>query len=178
MYHKLDPLTPSAKGPRHMQLYFYDTDDSIDHRVKRSPNLDTTLIRSIRFVLRRDNPYVQVFTSLGTVANIQEYAIALNTSIFVDQRRYNATTMDQVVAIWVDGTDLQHRFDRCIVIYGKENEEHYITAYHGCYDPLGYRLFSPSGETRWEDKKIRYRVPPLSKANRKYTKRKMTGLWN
>jgi hypothetical protein len=178
MYHKLDPLTPSSQGPRHMQLYFYDTDDSIEHRVKRSPNLDRNLIRSIRSVLRQDNPYVQVFTSLGTVANIEEYTIALNTSISVDQRRYNAPAMDQVAAIWVDGTDPQHRFDRSIVIYGKENEAHYIRAYYGCYDPLAYPLFFPSGETGWEDKRIMYRVPPRSKPKRKYTKRTRRGLCN
>jgi hypothetical protein len=64
-----------------MQLYFYCTDDNIEHRVKRSPNLDTNVIRSVRSVLRRYNSYVQVFTSLETVANIQEYTIALNTSM-------------------------------------------------------------------------------------------------
>jgi hypothetical protein len=75
MYPKLDPVTPSAKGPQHMQLYFYDIDDSIEHCVKRSPNLDRNLIRSVRTVLQWDNPYVQVLTSLGMVANIQEYTI-------------------------------------------------------------------------------------------------------
>uniref|UniRef100_K4AJJ9 Helitron helicase-like domain-containing protein n=1 Tax=Setaria italica TaxID=4555 RepID=K4AJJ9_SETIT len=120
IYHKLDPLTPSGKGTRHMQLYFYDTDDSIDHRVKR---------------------------------------------------RYNALAMEQVAAISVDGNDPQHRFSRSIVIYGKENDPHYIRVYHGCYDPLAYPLFFLGGETSWEDKKIEFRIPPLSKPKRKYTKR-------
>jgi hypothetical protein len=60
-----------------------------------------------------------VFTSLGNVHNLDEYTIELNTSIDVDQRRYNAPAMDQVAAIWLDGNDSQKRFDRSIVIYGK-----------------------------------------------------------
>jgi hypothetical protein len=34
LYHKLDPLKPSAEGPRHMQVYFYYTGDSVAHRFK------------------------------------------------------------------------------------------------------------------------------------------------
>ncbi|RCV37930.1 hypothetical protein SETIT_8G102700v2 [Setaria italica] len=104
-----DQRLATAKGSgvylvkeRHMQLYFYDTDDSIDHRVKRSPNLDKNLIHLIRGVLWRYNPYVQWFTSLGTVTNIQEYTTELNISILVDQRRYNAPVMDD--------RDVQSRF--------------------------------------------------------------------
>jgi len=55
----------------------------------------------------RDNPYVQVFKSLGTLSNLDRYSIALNTSISVDQRRYNAPAMEQVAAIWFDGNDPQ-----------------------------------------------------------------------
>uniref|UniRef100_K3XQ58 Helitron helicase-like domain-containing protein n=1 Tax=Setaria italica TaxID=4555 RepID=K3XQ58_SETIT len=72
IYHKLDPLVPGGKGPRHMQLYIYDTDDSIGYRVKTSPNLDENRIRLIRGILR-DNPYIQVFTSLDDPYYIMAY---------------------------------------------------------------------------------------------------------
>jgi hypothetical protein len=174
IYHKLDPLMPGGKGPRHMQLYFYDTDNSIPHRIKRSPHLDAELIRKILKILQ-NNPYVQTFRSLGTLQNLQDYTIALNTKISVDQRRYNAPTVGQVAAIWMDGNDPQHRFDRSIIIYGHEDRPHYIRAYHGCYDPLAYPLYNPNGETGWEDKMILYQEPPVSKPKRKYTKRKRQG---
>ncbi|KAL6615116.1 hypothetical protein ACP70R_037386 [Stipagrostis hirtigluma subsp. patula] len=32
LYHRLDHLVPGSQGPRHMQLYFYDTDDTLSHR--------------------------------------------------------------------------------------------------------------------------------------------------
>ena len=34
IYHRLDQLIPGGRGPRHMQLYFYDTNETIAHRVK------------------------------------------------------------------------------------------------------------------------------------------------
>ena len=88
IYHRLDRLVPGGRGPHHMQLYFYDTDETIAHRVKRSPKLDTSMIRLILGILQ-DNPYVLQFKNLGSVSNIAKYNIELNTSIsVVDQRRY------------------------------------------------------------------------------------------
>jgi hypothetical protein len=40
-----------------MQLYFYDTDESIRYRIQRSPNLDDGLIRIVLRILD-ENPYV------------------------------------------------------------------------------------------------------------------------
>jgi hypothetical protein len=51
IYHKLDELRPGKKGPRHMQLYFYDTDETLTQRIKRSPHLDANLIRAILQIL-------------------------------------------------------------------------------------------------------------------------------
>ena len=88
--------------------------------VKRSPKLDTSMIRLILRILQ-NNPYVLLFKNLGSVSNIAEYNIELNTSISIDQRRYNAPGMDQVAAIWMDGNDPQQRFSRSIIIYGRED---------------------------------------------------------
>ena len=83
IYHRLDQLMPGAKGPRHMRLYFYDTDETMHHRIKRSPHLDAHVICTILDIMQ-ENPYVQVFKSVGTLTNLDCYTIALNTSIFVD----------------------------------------------------------------------------------------------
>jgi hypothetical protein len=69
-----------------MQLYFYDSDESISHQVKRSPNLDVSLIRKILSILD-GNPYVRMFRCLGTITSIEECTIKLNTCISIDQRR-------------------------------------------------------------------------------------------
>jgi hypothetical protein len=94
MYHRLDHLVPGSKGPRHLQLYFYDTDqdDTLSHRVKRSPDLDINLIRHVLRILQAVNPYVQTFNRDGAIPNIDEYAIELNTNVTPDQRRYKLFT--------------------------------------------------------------------------------------
>jgi hypothetical protein len=58
IYHRLDQLVPGAKGPFHMQLYFYDIDETMHHRMKRSPHLDANMIRTILKIMQH-NPYVQ-----------------------------------------------------------------------------------------------------------------------
>ncbi|KAL6896781.1 hypothetical protein ACP4OV_007353 [Aristida adscensionis] len=149
LYHRLDHLVPGSQGPRHLQLYFYDTeDDTLSHRVRRSPDLDINLIRSILIILQ-DNPYVQTFTRVGSIPNLDDYRIELNTNVTPNQRRYNAPTASQVAAIWLEGNDPQRSFDRSMIVYAKGDRPHYIRAYHGCYDPLAYPLFFPRGETGW-----------------------------
>jgi len=65
LYHRLDHLVPGSKGARHLQLYFYDTeDDSLAHRKKRSPDLDINLIRTVLRIME-GNPYVQTFNRVG-----------------------------------------------------------------------------------------------------------------
>jgi hypothetical protein len=93
--------------------------------------------------------------------NIEEYKIELNTSISVDQRRFNAPAMDQVAAMWQDGSDEQRKFKRSIMIYANSRQATFIRAYHGCYDPLAYPLFYPSGEIGREDKKVLLEENPV-----------------
>ena len=148
LYYKMDNLVPGGQGPRHLQLYIYDTDETMEHRVKRSPDLDINLIRKILEILKH-NPYVQIFKRCGSALNLEEYRISLNTDIKLDQRRYNAPTSSQVAALWVEGSDPENTFDRQVVVHGKGDRPIFIKAYYGCYDPLAYPLFFPGGETGW-----------------------------
>jgi hypothetical protein len=84
LYYKMDDLVPGSQGPRHLQLYIYDIDESLEHTVKRSPDLDINLVRKILQILE-NNPYVQIFRSIGTIPNLPEYRISLNTDIRLDQ---------------------------------------------------------------------------------------------
>jgi len=149
LYHRLDHLVPGSHGPRHLQLYFYDTEDqTLAHRAKRSPDLDINIIRNILRILQ-DNPYVQAFNRVGAVPNLDDYCIELNTDVTPDQRRYNAPTASQVAAIWMEGNDPQRSFDRSVLVYARGDRPRYIKAYHGCYDPLSYPVYHRRGETGW-----------------------------
>ena len=125
IYHRIDQLVPTGDGPKHLQLYFYDTDDDLQHRFRYSPYLDKVLIRKLMHILSH-NPYAQIFRSLGSVSSLDEYKIELNTSISLDQRVYNAPTASQIAAIWVEGNDPQCHFDRSIMVYGKSDDPQYI----------------------------------------------------
>lgn len=148
IYHRIDQLQPGDNGPRHLQLYFYDTDADLSHRSRRSPDLDINVVRNILGILEH-NPYVHTFRQMGSVPNLDDYRISLNTNIVLDQRVYNAPTASQVAAIWIDGNDPRNQFDRSVIVFGRENHPHYIKPYHGNYDPLSYPLFFPGGEVGW-----------------------------
>ena len=177
IYHRLDQLRSGKDGPRHMQLYFYDTDETLSQRRKRSPRLNSGLIRTILRILE-NNLYVRFFRSVGQMQNLDELKIELNTSISVDQRRYNAPAMDQVAAIWQDGSDERNKFKQSIMVYPNSGHPEFIRVYHGCYDPLAYPILYPGGETGWEDKSILLEEIPIirfPRIRRKYTKRKNDG---
>jgi len=178
IYHRLDQLQPGKDSPHRMQLYFYDTDETLSHRSKGSPHLDSRLIRTILQILK-NNPYVRVFRSVGEMQNLDELKIELNTSISVDQRRYNAPAIDQVAAIWQDGSDERNKFKRSIMVYPNSGHPEFIRAYHDCYDPLACPILCPGGETGWEDKSILLEEKPtirFPQTRRKYTKRKTDGM--
>jgi len=161
-----------------MQLYFYDTDETLSQRIKRSPHLDSKLIRAILGILE-NNSYVRVFRTEGQMENLDELKTELNTSISFDQRRYNAPAMDQVAAIWQDGSDEKNKFKHSIMVFPNSGGPQFIRAFHGCYDPLAYPILYPGGETGWEDKSILLEETPtirFSRTRRKYTKRKSEGM--
>jgi hypothetical protein len=58
--------------------------------------------------------------------NLDELKIELNTSISVDQRRYNAPAMDQVAAIWQDCYDERNKFKCSIMIYPNSGHPKFI----------------------------------------------------
>ncbi|XP_024312150.1 uncharacterized protein LOC100833043 isoform X2 [Brachypodium distachyon] len=161
LYHKVDDLVPTGNGPRHLQLYIYDGDQTLSHRIQRSPDLNVDLIQKILSILEH-NPYVHTFKTVGSFSNLDEYKIELNTNITLDQRRYNAPTTSEVAAIWVEGNDPTKVFDRSVVVHAKGGGRPlYIRAYYGCYDPLAYPLFFPGGETGWNRK-----MPYFEETNR------------
>jgi hypothetical protein len=89
-----------------------------------------------------------LFRRNGDFPNMENYRVELNTNVTFDQRRYNAPTTSQVVAIWMDGTDHQRSFDRSVVVFGKtDRRTQYVKAWDGCYDELAYPILNPKGET-------------------------------
>ncbi|KAL9992857.1 hypothetical protein Hdeb2414_s1110g00983001 [Helianthus debilis subsp. tardiflorus] len=94
MYHRIDQLVPRDGTPRYLQLYFYDPDTELDHRL-RWPNLDRNITEVLTRVLST-NPYVKTFRSLAELGPLDNYRVTLNTSVELDQRVYNRPTTSEV----------------------------------------------------------------------------------
>lgn len=137
--------------PEYLQLYFYDTESELDHRVQRMPNLDRNIVKKL-IVILSNNPYSKVFRSLGELQTLDTCGITLNTSVELDQRVYNKPSSSQVAAVWVEGNGDNSAFRRSIVVFGKSDRPKIVNYYFGCYDPLAYPIFLPNGVVSWHPK--------------------------
>ena len=57
-----------------------------------------------------DNPYSQHLRSVGQVNHLEDYHVTLNLDQRLDQRTYNVPSTSEVVAIWIEGSELLGQF--------------------------------------------------------------------
>ena len=78
--------------PRHLELYFYDDDPSLEHRYRRCHEdclkKDKEVIDQLVGILR-GNPYSEHLRSIGHIEDVEDYRIAFNLDQQLDQRTYN-----------------------------------------------------------------------------------------
>ncbi|KAJ0857056.1 hypothetical protein HanRHA438_Chr13g0585631 [Helianthus annuus] len=147
IYHRIDQLVSRDGTPRYLQLYFYDPDTELQHRL-RWPNLDADITRILTHTLST-NPYVQTFRRLAELGPLDNYRVTLNAALQLDQRVYNRPTTSEVAGIWVEGNENTTSYKRSIIVYGRSDHQTTIQPYFSCYDPLSYPLFFPNGEPGW-----------------------------
>ena len=94
IYHRIDQLVPRDGQPRYLQLYFYDPETELSHRLVW-PNLDRQIVEILTRVLAT-NPYVATFRSLADLGPLDDYRVTLNASVELDQRNYNLPTTSEV----------------------------------------------------------------------------------
>ena len=67
--------------PKHLELYFYDDEASLEHRYRKCREeclqRDREVIEKLVGILR-DNPYSQHLRSVGQVDDLDDYYVALN----------------------------------------------------------------------------------------------------
>jgi hypothetical protein len=86
---------------------------------------------------------------MGQAGHLKDYRLTLNLDQRLDQRTYNVPMASEVVAVWIEGSELLDQFQNSVVLHGKDKSRHGIRSYHGCYDALSYLFFFPSGELGW-----------------------------
>jgi hypothetical protein len=153
IYHNIRSFgREDGKEPRHLELYFYDDDLSLEHRYQRyhkeKYKKDKEVIERLVVILR-DNPYSQQLRSVGQAEHLEDYRVTLNLDQRLDQRTYNVPSASEVAAIWIEESELLGQFQNSVVLHGKDRSRHDIHSYHGCYDALSYPLFFPRGELGW-----------------------------
>lgn len=94
LYHRIDQLIPRDGIPRYLQLYFYDADYEMSHRLQRK-NIDKEIAGKLIRVLAT-NPYVKTFRRLTDLGPLDNYRVTLNASVELDQRVYNRPTTSEV----------------------------------------------------------------------------------
>ncbi|GJU86113.1 reverse transcriptase domain-containing protein [Tanacetum coccineum] len=134
IYHKIDQLVLRDGKPRYLQLYFYDDDEELQHRLSWN-NLDEDIVRRLASVLAQ-NPYVQTFQSLRELGPLDNYRVGLKKDL-------------KLASIWIEGNDNISAYEISVVIYGRFEYPETIQPHHGFYDPMSYVLFFPYGETGW-----------------------------
>jgi hypothetical protein len=88
MYHNIRSFGRQAGSEhKHLELYFYDDDPSLEHRYCkcRQDQLekDKSVIKQLVDILR-GNPYSEHLRSMGHVDNVEDYHIALNLDQTLD----------------------------------------------------------------------------------------------
>lgn len=74
-----------------MQLYFYDTYNEVENRMKISSNfVESTLIVLIQIL--KTNPYDKFFRSLSDISNLHHHQIQIRCDQGLDQRVFNTPT--------------------------------------------------------------------------------------
>ncbi|RCV06215.1 hypothetical protein SETIT_1G145500v2 [Setaria italica] len=144
--------TDIRSDPKHLELYFYDDDPSLEHRYRRCREekyeQDKHVVTILTQILR-ENPYSKQFITLGQNEKLDDYKLILNLDQRLDQRTYNAPITSEVAAVWIEGNERRNTFGKNIILHGNNNEIQGIKSYYGCYDPLSYPLFFPRAELGW-----------------------------
>ncbi|XP_060959102.1 uncharacterized protein LOC115699801 [Cannabis sativa] len=149
IYHTINNLLPSDGRPSNLQLYFYDTENELEHRLNDSKcRLDPSVTTQLMNILRI-NPYSIFFRSLGDLPDLETQIIQVREDAGLDQRVFNAPTSSQVAAIWVEDEEGYQQGGRDIFVYNYDGGKHKVQYYYGCYDPLQYPILFPHGDCGW-----------------------------
>ncbi|XP_074300391.1 uncharacterized protein LOC141631649 [Silene latifolia] len=146
-YYFINDVLPTQEEPRYMQLYFFDTDVELWHRLRSCPDL-TQIVVSTLMRIMNVNPYAVFFRSLREVGIDEESRIVIHTI----QPTISVLTMHLLhLKLQRFGLKMKvhqpRRHD--IVVYARSGVSHRVRHYYGCYDPLQYPLLFPYGDTGW-----------------------------
>jgi len=121
MYHNIQSFgRQEGTQPKHLELYFYDDDPSLEHRYrswrKKHYEKDKEVIERLVAILR-GNPYSDKLKTMGQIEQIDDYCVTLNLDQKMDQRVYNVPINSEVAAIWIEGSERRGQFQHSVIHY-------------------------------------------------------------
>ena len=105
IYHDLLTLVLEENNSCYFQLYFYDTGNELQNRMRTqyNGNLSVKVVEKLMEILKQ-NPYAQVLRRLEDISSFEDFEIHIAVNSNLDQRVYNRSSVNQVAAIWLRGT--------------------------------------------------------------------------
>ena len=152
--HLIGSLHPNnGKPPSYAQLYLYDAQLALAHRMTCNDNLRTGTMETLQSMMVQFHPYTNHFLQardvLDRYPNDSDANIRLRVMPSQDRRRYNLPSSDEVAVILPgDGTATE----RHNIILCPRTDRHTLTRIddgHPAYAPLHYVLLFPNGDHGW-----------------------------
>lgn len=153
---KMGTLKPAnGQNPKFAQLYIYDTDNEIDHRIKAlcadgdvDGHLDRDIVKKLQDMLDDVNPLVKTFrTARDRLKENPDERIAIR--ILSPQTdgdiQYNLPTCNEL-ALLIVGDFTTETFKRDIIVHDKDHGLTYVSNLHPALMSLQYPLLFPHGD--------------------------------
>ncbi|KAI9432367.1 hypothetical protein H4582DRAFT_1787791, partial [Lactarius indigo] len=160
LIHRAGSLLPpdgDQVAPIYAQLYIYDSDVALNHRMANAwnSNLDQFTLRTLQDMLYRSHPAVQLYRQAYKLTSAmprdQQCQISLHFDPSCDRRRYQAPDASvKEIAVILPGDGDQPTGAQDIILYCKHGAPlQCISDLHPFYPSLCYVLLYPTGQLGW-----------------------------
>ena len=147
--HQLGSLSPRhGNNPVYAQLYIYDPQEALDHRMQRNSTLDPIIMETLQDLILTNHRWANIFKHAMEVFeenNCDDVSIQLTANRNHDRRRWNLPTADEVAVI-IPGDGTQSYGRRDIVIHRRDRPLRRISDGSPIYECLQYPFLFIYGE--------------------------------
>ncbi|XP_058768606.1 uncharacterized protein LOC131642370 [Vicia villosa] len=149
--HRIGTLLPeTGQPPQYAQLYIYDTDNEVEHRIKcfkDNKGIERPVVKKLKMMLDQHNVHAKAFRMARDVLRTNSFTdlkLRLISDRSEDGRVYNKPTVSEVAALIVG--DIDYADKRDILIQRRNGGLQRIDEFHPAYLACQYPLIFPYGE--------------------------------
>ncbi|XP_058759606.1 uncharacterized protein LOC131632902 [Vicia villosa] len=163
-------LQETGKPPQYAQLYIYDMDNEVEHRIKcfkDNKGIERPVVNKLKIMLDEHNVHAKAFRMARDVLRTNSFTdlkLILISDRSEDGRVYNKPTVSEVAALIVG--DIDYADKRDILIHRRNGGLQRIDEFHPTYLAYQYPLIFPYGEDGYR-KNIMHKYPHETEVTRK-----------